>query len=615
MKQLKLLLIEDNPDDALLLLREFKKADYQLEHRCIASVGELVMALESKDWDVVVSDFNMPQFNGLEALYLVNSCEQELPFIICSGAIGEEVAVEAMRAGASDFVTKEKLGRLVPAVERALREAQNRLQRQRAEQELEEMRLRMEGIIASAMDAIITVNEQQQIVLFNRAAERLFGYSSQEVLNKHMQFLLPARYQQQHSGHMKAFGNTGQSSRNLNVGDRTVYGLRRSGQEFPIEASISQVEVNGQKFFTIIIRDITERMASLQKLAEEKQRLELALQGGKLGMWDWDVSSGKIIINGYWADIMGYAPDKVDQTLEEVLGKVHRDDILALRNKIEDYISRPSGYFQHEYRIMSLTGHWRWILTSGKALRCAEDGHALRILGTHQDTTEKKIAALQIRNMELEVLNLKITQQRNQSTAFLSGQEDERRRLARELHDGIGQQLNALKIQLSLEQATAAARKAIDYIIEEIIRINNKLMPLVLEDFGLEAGIRQLVARFKEVSSIDIYYYCDLKGERFAADLEIAIFRIIQEATSNALKYANASNISVQLIRQEEELLVMIEDDGIGFMPGEKEEKLQQGFGLLNMQYRVEALKGKLFIESSPGHGCLVNAVLPIKKL
>ncbi len=612
MRNIKLLLVEDSDDDEILLLREFRKAGYEIVHQRVQSAAAMAAALQDVSWNVIISDFQMPQFSGLDALYILKASELDIPFIIISGAIGEETAVEAIRSGATDYLMKENLSRLIPSVERAIRETSNRRQRNLAERELEEMRLRMEGIIASAMDAIITIDQEHNIVLFNKAAEQLFAYKPEQVMGRNMNLLMPARFRKNHGRSVDVFGETGLTSRSMSPESSSVYGLKSNGHEFPIEASISQLEVNGQRFFTVIIRDITERVAAIQKLAEEKQRLELALIGGNLGMWDWMVPTGKLVMSEHWAVIMGYEPHELQETMEGVIQQVHQDDLDVFNQVVGEYMQNPTGYFQHEYRMKNRTGDWRWVQTSGKVLDWNEKGEPIRIVGTHQDITDKKLTAEHIRKIEVEMLNFKITEQRNQSGAFLGGQEEERKRLARELHDGIGQQLNVLKIQLSMEKVSSETRQSVDHIINEIIRINNNLMPLVLQDFGLEAGIRQLIERYKGVGTADFYYYCDLQGERFSQEIEIAAFRIIQEATGNAMKYAGAANISVQLIMQDGNLLIMVEDDGVGFTPAEKMKRQEKGFGLLNMQYRAETLNGQFLIESNPGQGCLVNVVLPI---
>ena len=114
-RPLRVLIVEDNETDALLLLRELSRGGYEVTHQRVETRATMQAALEGSTWDLVLSDFSMPQFGAPEALLLLNERGLDLPFIIVSGAIGEETAVESMRAGARDFVVKNKLARLLPA--------------------------------------------------------------------------------------------------------------------------------------------------------------------------------------------------------------------------------------------------------------------------------------------------------------------------------------------------------------------------------------------------------------------------------------------------------------------------------------------------------------------
>src|SRR2546430_8086131 len=139
MKQpLRVLLVEDSDDDAILLLRQLKRAGHEVVHRRIESAPEVKDALATESWDVVISDYAMPGFSGLDALRMVQEHGLDIPFILVSGQIGEDMAVAAMKAGAHDSLMKDKLARLVPAVERELREAEVRRARRRADLALRE---------------------------------------------------------------------------------------------------------------------------------------------------------------------------------------------------------------------------------------------------------------------------------------------------------------------------------------------------------------------------------------------------------------------------------------------------------------------------------------------
>src|SRR5688572_28312053 len=131
-KKLRLLLIEDSDNDAALLLRHLQKNAYEIAHERVQTPEEMRDALQ-KEWDLVICDYAMPRFNAPTALSILKDAGRDLPFLVVSGTIGEETAVEMMRTGAHDYLMKDKLMRLIPAIERELREAKNRIRRNEAE--------------------------------------------------------------------------------------------------------------------------------------------------------------------------------------------------------------------------------------------------------------------------------------------------------------------------------------------------------------------------------------------------------------------------------------------------------------------------------------------------
>src|SRR6266566_8977401 len=137
-RSIRVLLVEDSGNDALLLLRQLHKGGYEPISKRVDTAEAMRSALEEQGWDIVVSDYVMPGFGGLEALEVLKAKGLDLPFIVVSGQIGEDVAVKAMKAGAHDYMMKENLTRLVPAVERELREAEIRKERKRSQAALRE---------------------------------------------------------------------------------------------------------------------------------------------------------------------------------------------------------------------------------------------------------------------------------------------------------------------------------------------------------------------------------------------------------------------------------------------------------------------------------------------
>ncbi len=138
-KDLQILLVEDSEDDALLLLRELQRHGYEPVIERVETAGELEAAISSRNWDIIISDYVMPAFSGLDALRMIRDSGLDLPFIIVSGKIGEETAVDLMKAGAHDYILKGNLARLAPAIEREMQEAEVRRKRIEAEDTLRKL--------------------------------------------------------------------------------------------------------------------------------------------------------------------------------------------------------------------------------------------------------------------------------------------------------------------------------------------------------------------------------------------------------------------------------------------------------------------------------------------
>ena len=151
-------------------------------------------------------------------------------------------------------------------------------QREQAEEELEKERRRLSGILASAMDAIISVDEHQKIALFNQAAEKVFRCRAEDAIGTSLDRLIPQRYRDAHREHVQRFAQTGQTNRTMGSAGMNLSGLRADGEEFPSDASISQVQIGEHKLFTVILRDITDRKQAEEELrrlyAELEQRVE-----------------------------------------------------------------------------------------------------------------------------------------------------------------------------------------------------------------------------------------------------------------------------------------------------------------------------------------------------
>lgn len=204
---------------------------------------------------------------------------------------------------------------------------------------------------------------------------------------------------------------------------------------------------------------------------------------------------------------------------------------------------------------------------------------------------------------------------RERSAAILEGQENERRRIIKELHDGVGQLLTAIRIRVdSLESESELKediKTKINETIDEVKRISYNVMPQAIVDYGLEIALRGLCDNVKKYSSFSIdYRYVHEHDKALSFDISIAIFRIAQEALNNIVKHANATHVDLHLLDKEDEVYLVIEDNGVGF--DQNEIMTNTGSGLKNIQERAKLLNGNAEIQSSPKNGTLIEVYIPV---
>jgi PAS domain S-box-containing protein len=348
---------------------------------------------------------------------------------------------------------------------------------------------RMMGIIRSSMEAIITVDEAQRIVIFNPMAERIFGCSAMDAIGAPLVRFIPERFRDAHERHVEQFGVTGVSERQMGQ-QRVLFGLRANGDEFPIEASISQIlDANG-KLYTVVLRDVTERV-------------------------------------------------KADNAL-----KASREDLRELSANLQNV------------------------------------------------------------------------------------REEEKARIARELHDDLGQQLTALKMDLSSVELALDAlpaggpevrtqlrgmRRLIDATVASVRRIAADLRPVMLDDLGLVPAIEWLANDFTNRYGIDIERQIEPGDIVFTRNGATTLFRIVQEALTNVAKHADATRVTLVLRIEGEHCILRIADNGQGTV--EADGRNGKSFGLLGIRERAHMLGGSIAIETAAARGFAITAVFPLPSI
>ena len=181
-KPLQVLQVEDSESDAAMVVRLLSQAGYDVHHERVENAEEMQAALDRQSWDVIIADFALPQFDAPSALTLLQQTGLDIPFIVISGTVGEELAVTMMKAGAHDYLMKDKLLRLVPAVEREIREAQTRRKHWQAQAELQASELRFRALIEHSADVITTLTMDGIVLYASPAVSRVLGYQPDEIV-------------------------------------------------------------------------------------------------------------------------------------------------------------------------------------------------------------------------------------------------------------------------------------------------------------------------------------------------------------------------------------------------------------------------------------------------
>ena len=263
-KPLRILIVEDSPADAELCKRQLLRGGLKFVVERLQTRDAFEGALCELAPDVILSDFSMPTFSGMEALAIARKLCPDIPFIFVSGTIGEENAIKALKDGATDYVLKTNLVRLSIVVERALVEARRRRELRRAEAELRESERVKHAIFASSLDGIVIIDHAGIIVEFNPAAEATFGITREQALSRAMvDLIIPSGNSH---GDVGAFANILANGDGDIIGKRIeLIAVRAQGGEFPVELAVTSGGTESKPLFTVFIRDISAR-----KQAEEK---------------------------------------------------------------------------------------------------------------------------------------------------------------------------------------------------------------------------------------------------------------------------------------------------------------------------------------------------------
>ena len=352
--------------------------------------------------------------------------------------------------------------------------------------------------------------------------------------------------------------------------------------------------------------DATKREQAEALLWASQTKLDLALQSALMGVWQWDVVKDKRTFDRQACSLMGISPATFSGTAEELFAVVCPDD----RQRVKDALTRTIEQhipYDVEYRVIWPDGSIHHI--AARAHLFLDDGdQQLKVTGVCWDITDRRKAEERMRLLAKHLQTVR---------------EEERKRIARELHDDIGQILTAIKIDLVGVQTDCRcegnARNKIADIqqlllagIQSVHTLCRQLRPGALDDLDLSDAIEGLMEDWKVRNQVECTLCSDVDDEMLSDEIKTAIFRMVQEALTNVSRYAQASEVEIDLVADEQAVNVTITDNGRGMEPGAADKPTS--FGLMGMRERIETLGGTLCIESAPGKGVRIEGTIPLSR-
>ena len=355
------------------------------------------------------------------------------------------------------------------------------------------------------------------------------------------------------------------------------------------------------KYYIAVI-DITESRNSRLKLQQTKDRLEMTLSASSTGIWTIDVDMNKVYLDAYSYAILGLEPGEFDGSIKHILQFIYPEDQEKMRHSLGHGITYNDD-IDVEVRVVTNSGPLKYISFKGQEVN---DPHRLGrcFAGILIDITERK-------RLERQAEKLRKNQHRLILAATLMAQEKERANISNALHDSVCQILYGIRLNLqnlqitnNLKQEFVNINQLLDQAIRETRQISYELTPSVLKDFGFTAGIIEMAQR---LSTANFKINCNIKNtaDFLPPQVQLYLFRIIQELINNSIKHSGASFAEIKVKLENNQVTIIVCDDGRGFNASENE-VLRQGSGLRGIKNRVFLLDGEIVFEST-GNGTTIT--------
>ena len=583
-EKINILLLEDNPDDILLLKQALKKSGMEANLNITSSLPEFTKFVQNglDETDIIISDYNLPAFTGLDALKVLRGVDQIIPFFFLTGFLGEEKAVEVMRHGSNDFLLKDHVSNAPKVILQLLEEAHLRSESAKYQAELVYRNGILRTLMESAVDQIFLKDLEGNLIEVNEGFCRFFGKTQEELIGTNINTLFPKVV-------MDKILSTDQEVLKKEEPVVLEIDYHQNGQRFVFESIKTPLKDEEGKNvgFVDVTRDITKKKLDDEALRTSQQLLRQSEKQSLSGSFEYNVLKGELFCSQQFMKNLGFDQETKKITYEEFLDCINEAEREIFEYELKRAI-KDNAEFYMEHRCSRKNDkkviHCKTYLVPD--LKRSKEGYYFGIL---TDVTKDR----QLRKSMLDI------------------QEKERKTIASNLHDSLGQKLVASKMFLSqLEDDSAGAllraSKLIDQSIDEIRSLSKNLSLYTIQGLGLKSAIEDVMSTFPETTNVE--YELNFDEIELADELSTQIYRIVQEGITNILKYAKATEVSLSLNRETHFLNLIISDNGIGFDASSE----HSGNGLKNIRERVARCSGFLEILSGTD-GTTLKIKVPVK--
>ncbi len=511
--------------------------------------------------------------------------------------------------------------------------------RKQVEIDLQVSQARFAGILEIANDAIISINIKQQITLFNKGAEQIFGYQAEEVLGQSLTLLMPSRFTDIHHQHIGDYAQTRGYARPM-AERGGIFCRRKDGSEFPAEASISKLDLNGEIIFTAFLRDITARQQAETALHLSEERLQMALEASGDGLWDWNIETGEIYLSACYQEMLGYKPGELVLDLNLWTDMIHPDDQSWVWECLNAHLQDDSVPYTFDYRQRCKSGDWKWIANYGKVVAYNSQGQPIRMIGTHKDISDRKQKEMVLREA------MEAAEQANLAKSIFLANMSHELRTPLNVILGFTQVMgHDSSLTPNQQEDLQTIRRSGDHLLNlindvlDLSKIESGHCTLEESDFDLIAllhSMRNMLAERASSKGLDLYFEIATDVPPFINTDAQKLRQVLLNLLGNAIKFTHQGSITLQVSSSVPTLEAgtttryilqfAVIDTGVGIAPEEldiifdafvqaqagKRSVSGTGLGLTISRKLLELMGGEISVQSTIGQGTIFSFNLPV---